>query len=879
MATSANIQVGGNVEGNIVVGNNNFVVNTNHGTIVYKAAPPQVRLRQFSPAPPRSPRGFVNRKDEQIKLESWIAAKEIVLLHAPDGMGKTSLLKQVANSTAALAMPQGVLLLESVDVNGQALGPADLIQRLFDALFESNPALKVDATSARTYLSNTRPLLLLDEVSLPEALLRALPDFFPQGAILISTDSPPRGDYQRLAVGPLPRQEAVSLLVAKAGIQIEEQTRETLDLLCARLGDVSLAIIICANVMRELNLTPEAALQELLQVSGSEPMRGRQLEQVFAFAFGKLRPQEQKIISSAALTPGISMTPEWLDTALGGEPSAPFLERLKAMGLLFENSPRLRLPPGFQLVARRAAVMPEGAVLSRLAAYLLASAETNLQNWEFFNDELGNLFGTLAWAIRSSNWSIAIRLARTLDPYLSLRGLWDTWREVLDSVLSAAQQTGDRATEAWALHQLGTREIGVGARQPALDFLRRALDIRGELGDTVGMAYTQHNINFLVVPPAPPNENEPKPQSPKPSGSGLNPLLLIGAIGMAGLVGLAVLAILLRPFLCSPPPTIAPTPVILPTGATVKSIPDTVTPTILTATMTATALPPTPTLTSIPTPVGGGSGWIAYVSDSARNLDIFLMDIANPKPSRLTESRADDNSPAWSPNSVELAFDSNPDGRAIYVTNVYDLAQIHSVTNLSDNSYPAWSPDGQKIAFVSVQDGNADIYVMNADGSEPRRLTEDAAWDADPTWSPDSNQIAFASNRDGGDGFQIYVMNADGSNQTRLPNNRPIGTWNSFPNWSHQGAYIVFQSRDNSDSLFQIYVMRANGEDKPVQLTFRGNNEVAEWSPDGKLIAFTTNRDGNNEVYLMNADGSGQTNLTNNPANDSAPAWQPGGGN
>lgn len=202
MAVSADIRVGGNVEGSIVVGNHNFVVNTNHGTIVYEQAAPQVRLRQFSPQPPRPPRGFVDRSEELAKLESWIAAREIVLLHAPDGMGKTSLLKQAANSAAAAAMPDGVILFEAVDLDGQALGPTDILQRLFDALFESNPPLKVDSASARTYLSNTRPLILFDEVPLPASLLRALPDFFPQGAILMSTDLPFSGEYQRLPVGP-----------------------------------------------------------------------------------------------------------------------------------------------------------------------------------------------------------------------------------------------------------------------------------------------------------------------------------------------------------------------------------------------------------------------------------------------------------------------------------------------------------------------------------------------------------------------------------------------------------------------------------------------------------------------------------------------------
>ncbi len=178
---------------------------------------------------------------------------------------------------------------------------------------------------------------------------------------------------------------------------------------------------------------------------------------------------------------------------------------------------------------------------------------------------------------------------------------------------------------------------------------------------------------------------------------------------------------------------------------------------------TVTPLPPP---TALPTPVGGGSGRIAFVSDAPGNLDIFLMDIANGKTSTLTNSSAADNSPTWSPNGSQIAFDSDPDGQVIFVMNVYESTGPRRVTDYSEDSNPAWSPDGQKIAFVSQRDGNPEIYVMNADGSGQTNLTNNAAFDADPTWSPDSNQIAFASDRDGG-GFQIYVMNADGTGQTR----------------------------------------------------------------------------------------------------------------
>ncbi|MFT3891013.1 MAG: hypothetical protein QM730_05215 [Anaerolineales bacterium] len=97
----------------------------------------------------------------------------------------------------------------------------------------------------------------------------------------------------------------------------------------------------------------------------------------------------------------------------------------------------------------------------------------------------------------------------------------------------------------------------------------------------------------------------------------------------------------------------------------------------------------------------------------------------------------------------------------------------------------------QKIAFVSARDGNAEVYVMNSDGSEQTNLTNNSAEDWFPTWSPDGEQLAFSSDRDGNPA--IYIMNIDGSNLIRLTE-----TSNSFPAWSPDGTRIAFACYFNS---------------------------------------------------------------------------------
>ncbi|MHC4414021.1 MAG: right-handed parallel beta-helix repeat-containing protein [Planctomycetota bacterium] len=179
---------------------------------------------------------------------------------------------------------------------------------------------------------------------------------------------------------------------------------------------------------------------------------------------------------------------------------------------------------------------------------------------------------------------------------------------------------------------------------------------------------------------------------------------------------------------------------------------------------------------------------------------------------------------------------------------------------------------GGKIAFQSDRDSNAEIYVMNADGSGQTRLTNDAGADVAPCWSPDGTKIVFASNR--ASGYEIYTMDADGSNVTPLTNTSGD---NNEPVWSPDGTKIAFQSFRDSD--WEIYVMNANGSAQTNISNTAGTDQDPAWSPDGTKIAFVSLRGGDLdlELYTMDADGSNQTALTADSVYDISPWWSPDG--
>jgi len=200
---------------------------------------------------------------------------------------------------------------------------------------------------------------------------------------------------------------------------------------------------------------------------------------------------------------------------------------------------------------------------------------------------------------------------------------------------------------------------------------------------------------------------------------------------------------------------------------------------------------------------------------------------------------------------------------------------------LTNSPFPATPPQTSpyKIVFASNRDGNAQIYLMNADGSNQTRLTNNSTNDESPMWSPDNTRILFQSDRDNpySGAAEIYVMNSDGTAQTRLTNNTQD---DSCPVWSPDGSKVVFQSARN-DLYYQVYVMNADGTNQVNISSGTTNEGQPSWSPDGTKIAFTSERDhpGTPSIYVMNADGSNQTRLTfsSSEIRDEQPVWSPDG--
>ncbi len=291
---------------------------------------------------------------------------------------------------------------------------------------------------------------------------------------------------------------------------------------------------------------------------------------------------------------------------------------------------------------------------------------------------------------------------------------------------------------------------------------------------------------------------------------------------------------------------------------------------------------PKPTATKFPF---ADLGFVVFFSDQGiqYNREAYILSADGSGPIRWMSHLGIFRDIAWSQDGVRLAFVADWDGdNEIYVMNGDGSDLMQLTYNSTNDSGPVWSPNGTKIAFYSQRDPvpnhegpPQEIYIMNADGSNQKRLTNNTTSDYCPAWSPDGKQIAFSSFYFTYESVRIEIMNADGSGQT-LFIDTPLDDY--CPVWSPDGTQILFQSQDakSMDASAHIMVGNSDGSNLVSLTTNGGINEDPSWSPDGNWITFVSDREGKRDIFIMSAQGSGQANLTNSPeSHEFSPIWIP----
>jgi Tol biopolymer transport system component len=292
---------------------------------------------------------------------------------------------------------------------------------------------------------------------------------------------------------------------------------------------------------------------------------------------------------------------------------------------------------------------------------------------------------------------------------------------------------------------------------------------------------------------------------------------------------------------------------------------------------------------------------IIFTSKRWWNYDIYITDIYGGHMTHLTKNNWLDFNPAISSDGTKLAFVSDRDNgnREIYTVDLvwmdgYTQWEGRNLTNITQTSghdwTPKFSPTHEKIVYTtySPETDNYDVFLMNFDGSGKINLTYTPWYEEYRQFSPDGSFIIYQTWFKAGRGkpytMEIFFSNLLDENNLNLTQNSSshdiIPKGNAF---SPDGSKIVFTSeRDGNQEIYLMNIDNAyigpfwTESIEQIRLTDHPAQDLEpEFSPDGRHIVFTSNRDGNREIYRMDADGGNLVNLTNNDADDWSPRYYP----
>ncbi|HET9587273.1 MAG TPA: AAA family ATPase, partial [Anaerolineales bacterium] len=430
------------MSGQVAVGSYILQMGDVNGGIVNFAAPSEKPTYSRRPSPvklrPRAFPSLLNREAEFASARTALQGAIPVSIYGEEGIGKTSFVRQLTHLLDTDGFPHGVVYLDSPAGN-----PDDLLQSLFDAFYESLPEFKPTPTQIRHALRDLNAVIFLDDLNLETDEVLSLLNSAPNSLFVVSSlERALWGEGQLIPMRGLSETYALALFEREVGHPISEEERKDAHKIVGLLKGHPLHILQAASLIREKSWSVGETLEALLEEAPEIAL--------FQAALSTLIDEQKRSLAILAAAGGTAIPIEHLSALSQDTDARKTLRGLIALGLVQAQSPRYSLIG--DLATRFDTLWDLSAREDALINYFVRWLEEGPAR-ELVEESAEVLLYVVRKADEKARWPELIRLGRALEPYLILWKRWQAWAELLNLILKAAQTLGDRALEAWALHQ------------------------------------------------------------------------------------------------------------------------------------------------------------------------------------------------------------------------------------------------------------------------------------------------------------------------------------------------------------------------------------------------------------------------------------------
>lgn len=522
MPSGENVQmtIEGDIKGQVAVGNFFLQTGGMDGGVVSVApqrqGPDYTRRKGPVNLRPRPFLALLDRDEEIASARSAMQASRPVFFFGPAGVGKTSLLRSLAHLPETDQFPNGVVYL-----SGSFIGLEDILQSLFDAFHESQVNFKPTDTEIRTALQDIKALILLDDLELDHGESKTLLDTAPNCTfVLASLERILWEEGEHIALMGLPIEEALDLFVLELNRSLDAREQVEVRKICGLLAGHPLRVLQTASLVREKITSINGVKDQLQQDTPDELDLRNSLESP--------TDSQKSLIAILAAAGNVPVPVKHLEGLSESTELKSDLQKLVSLGLVQAHDAKFNLAGDLAGTVSKLWDLTawEDRLIEGLVGWIKKDPPKDL-----FDSSLDLLVETIQKAEQKNLWHEVVRIGRGLENSLILSRRWQTWLDVLNLILKAARALGDRRTEAWALHQIGTRAACLGLKEPGRGFLLQALQIRRAIGDQAGESVTRNNLRMFFNIPLPPNIGQ----------SGLRRCVTCGTVVFGGIGIISVL--------------------------------------------------------------------------------------------------------------------------------------------------------------------------------------------------------------------------------------------------------------------------------------------------------------------------------------------------